>query len=285
MENVVDALKMAAAAMIFVIALSVAIVTYTKEKQAATAVLNKSDMVFYNTENIKVTEDRIVGIETIIPTLYSYFKEGYTILFYKGSYNEAEQTLDGPITPLTLYYSEALPYNLSQSKLLNNKDVSYTAVYNGENYSRAIYGMDTDDEYRRAEFWLNDELHAKEFIKSFINNLSGDSAPKYDMSRQTFSASPNKKENNKLTINFKTDVENGFFRALGGKSLAVATNARFIERTGIYQELSEAYRDEDDTLHTNYSIDSSVVEFSNNETVQNEEGTQKRVIQYILIGN
>ena len=25
--------------------------------------------------------------------------------------------------------------------------------------------------------------------------------------------------------------------------------------------------------------------FSNNETVQNEEGTQKRVIQYILIGN
>ena len=172
MENAVDALKMAAAVLVFIVALSVAILGFTKAREAATAVLSKSDLEYYNTENIKVTEDRIVGIETIIPTLYSY---------YKGLYNEGEQRIEGNITPVTLYYSEALPSKLAMAKLLNKSDERNQVTYNGTSYSRAIYGFDVDDEDTRQEPWLNDELHAKEFMKSFINNLSGDLAPKYDM--------------------------------------------------------------------------------------------------------
>ena len=292
MENAVDALKMAAAVLVFIVALSVAILGFTKAREAATAVLSKSDLEYYNTENIKVTEDRIVGIETIIPTLYSYYKEGYTLLFYKGLYNEGEQRIEGNITPVTLYYSEALPSKLAMAKLLNKSDERNQVTYNGTSYSRAIYGFDVDDEDTRQEPWLNDELHAKEFMKSFINNLSGDLAPKYDMSRSIFMGSPtNKKLNNKLEMNFNlVDSEDSLIYALiqhdhTVNSLSVATNARFVERTGTYSITAESYRDEEDNIQTNYSVDSSVIEFSNDETIQNEEGTQKRVIQYIYIGN
>ncbi len=292
MENAVDALKMAASVLVFVVALSVAIFAFTKAKQAATAVLSESDLEYYNTDNIKVTENRIVGIETIIPTLYSYYKEGYTVLFYDGrnAFDSSTQELRNgdTITPLTLYYSEALPSKLVLSKLLSTIDKRNEVTYNGANYSRAIYGFDIDDEDTRQEPWLSDEFHAKEFMKSFINNFSGDLAPKYDMSRASFSGSPtNRKSNNKLEMNFNIRESNSLLDALGTSvpSLSMATDARFIERIGTYNETSEEYRDDENNLYVNSSIDSSVITFSNGETIQNEEGVQKRVIQYIFIGN
>lgn len=277
MENASDALKMAVAVFIFVLALSVAIFAFTRTKQAATAILGKSDIEYYDTENIRVSKDRIVGIETVIPTLYSYFKEGYTILFYKGNINDNEE-LVGTITPLTLYYSESSPSLLAKSKMVYNNDNKYTG-----STARAIYGFDVDDENARQEPWLNDEVHAKEFMKSFISNTFINSgAPSYSFRRDKFRYSENDVTNNKLTINFSAG---NFYTTIGASSLAVATNARFLERTGVYTEISEATHNIDNTVVVNSNIDSSVIEFSNNQTIQNNEGTQKRVIQYIYVGN
>lgn len=290
MENASDALKMVAAIFIFVLAISVAMFAFTKARQAATAVLNKSNIDYYNTENIRVSNDRIVGIETIIPTLYSYFKEGYTILFYDGTaaydINTQELREDSTIKPLTLYYSEALPSKLALSKILNKNDTLGQVTYKGVTYQRAIYGFDSNDEHNREEPWRNDDLHAKDFMKSFIRNLPVDSSetPLYPRSKQLFGGSPNKlnQEQHYLTMNFSAG---NFYSTIEADSLALATNARFIERTGIYNQNAESYKDENNRINTNLSVDSSVIEFSNNETIQNNEGTQKRVIQYIYIGN
>ncbi len=276
MENASDAFKMVVAVLIFVVAISVAIFAFTKARQAATTILNRSDIEYYNTENIRISKDRIVGIETVIPTLYSYFKEGYTILFYDGQdafdKNTQEFKEGEPIKPLTLYYSEALPSRLTLSKLLNKRDTRGDVI-------RAIYGFDANDEDTRQEPWLHDEIHSMQFIESFINNTPGISV--YDMSRNKFSGSPNVLDNNKLEMNFK-DCD--FYKTLNVNSLALATNARFVERIGVYNETADI-TNVNNIIVVNYTIDSSLIEFSNNETIENNEGTQKRVIQYIYIGD
>ncbi len=270
MDNATDALKMAAAILIFVGAISLAIFGFTRAQQAATSILKKSDNLdYYNTENIRVSKNRLVGIETVIPTLYSYFKEGYTVLFYTGEADENHELISD-IKPLTLYYSESLPSRLALSTIRNEDDRSFQATYNGKNYSRAIYGVDANDEDTRQEPWLHDELHAKMFMQSLINNTPETST--YDMSRSV-SVNFNKLQNNKLILNF--DNFDGLTRTLGTGSLSRATDALFIERVGIYNFT---------TNEGNTTEDSSVIEFTNNEIIQNEEGTQKRVIQYIYIG-
>ena len=283
MENATDALKMAAAVLIFVGALSLAILGFTKAKQAATAVLEKSDhQQYYSTENIRISNNRLVGIETVIPTLYSYFKEGYTILFYTGDHDENYDLVTN-IKPLTLYYSEALPEDLAQSTMLNEQDTRATANFDADNnnvneiYSRAVYGIDVKDETKRREPWLNDELNAKLFIQSLINNLgpTDPDAPSYDRSRATDIHTPNVLNGTKLFFSF--DGFDGLTTRLGS-SLSRATDALFVERIGAYNTITDYDSDED------LMDDSSVIEFSNNEVIQNDEGVQKRVIQYIYIG-
>lgn len=89
MENAADALKMAGFMLIFVAALSLAMTTLSKAKSAATVIINsnnkRNDYSYLNEEPaypVKGT-NRIVGIETIIPHIYSYTKESYRIEFYK----------------------------------------------------------------------------------------------------------------------------------------------------------------------------------------------------------
>lgn len=277
MENASDALKMAAAVLIFVIALSTAIYGFTKARQAATAILSKSDnLEYYDTENIDVSKNRIVGIETVIPTLYSYFKEGNTILFYTGTLSSNSDRVDN-IRPMTLYYSEALPTRLKLSTMRNESDTLHTTSYNDESgnnvtISRAIYGIDSVDEDSRQEPWLHDEVHAKYFIQSLINNTPEIST--YDFSRGKFTNSPNSLVNNKLTLRYIYPI------ATGNLSLAQMTKARFVERVGNYNAVTTVNNQNSTT-----EADSSVINFSNDETIQNDEGVQKRVVQYIYITN
>ncbi|MBR6504370.1 MAG: hypothetical protein IKT41_01395 [Clostridia bacterium] len=110
MENAVDALKIAFAAMVFTIALTLAISTFSQARETSEALLFVNDKTnYYNydevgeaevvnpgtgveytkyeisktdgTPNINYTDKRIVGIEAIIPTLYRYYKENYTVIF------------------------------------------------------------------------------------------------------------------------------------------------------------------------------------------------------------
>ena len=83
MENAVEALKMAAAVLTFVLALGIGMSSFSQAKQTAEIVLSYVDREF-STQYVQDlgTTERIVGKETIIPTIYRAYKEYYKIYFY-----------------------------------------------------------------------------------------------------------------------------------------------------------------------------------------------------------
>ena len=87
MENAVDALKIAAAVLIFVLALSVSITAFSEARIASTTLLDYNDREFFLGESDyynSTTKKRTVGIETIIPAIYkAYSDESYKIVFLK----------------------------------------------------------------------------------------------------------------------------------------------------------------------------------------------------------
>lgn len=88
MEDAVDALKMSASVMAFVIALAIVFSMFSQARAVSDYVLNRTDNTFYDTyidPNESYTgEGRIVGLETVIPTLYRYYREKYYIAVKNG---------------------------------------------------------------------------------------------------------------------------------------------------------------------------------------------------------
>ena len=88
-DNVADALKMAGSVLLFVLGLSIVFLAYSDARQAIDAVLSHSDResyvieedarYYYLQKNAKTS--RVVGKETIIPTIYRAYKENYKIVF------------------------------------------------------------------------------------------------------------------------------------------------------------------------------------------------------------
>lgn len=88
MENAFDALKMAFAVIVFVIALAIAFSLLTQANATAQQIFFGMDKVTYlDHERVEgLAEHRIVGLETIIPTIYRYSVEncGVTIIDKDG---------------------------------------------------------------------------------------------------------------------------------------------------------------------------------------------------------
>lgn len=157
MENATDALKMAFAVMIFVIALTVSIVMFSQLNQTSKLVLSGSDSTkFYEYEEATDERNRIVGLETIIPTLYKYYKENYTVLF-----------LESNGEPLKLYETQQKDKtiwggdNITREKLI-------AKYYNGiDTYN--ICTFDVDEETIRHEPWTGSPTDYKKNIDAFLN--------------------------------------------------------------------------------------------------------------------
>lgn len=89
MENAVEALKMAGSVLLFVLALSVAILAFSQTREAIDTVLKYSDREYWTIEDDKrfyyladgSDTERYVGLETIIPTIYRAYNESYKIIF------------------------------------------------------------------------------------------------------------------------------------------------------------------------------------------------------------
>lgn len=85
MENAAEALKMAGAVLLFMIALTVSIVAFGQARQTADTVMINMDretayidgQLYYKLEGTT----RKVGLETIIPTLKRVFNEAYEVEF------------------------------------------------------------------------------------------------------------------------------------------------------------------------------------------------------------
>lgn len=85
MENAVDALKIAFGIIVFVIALALAISVIGQARATSDVIFHMNDKTeFYDyVENGDVdAEDRVVGINTIIPTIHRYAKEQFAVSIY-----------------------------------------------------------------------------------------------------------------------------------------------------------------------------------------------------------
>lgn len=84
MENAADALQMAAFVLIFVLALSISINAFGEARQTSQVLLDYRDREYdytYIEANNPDETKRIVGAETIIPSIYKAYKENYKIVF------------------------------------------------------------------------------------------------------------------------------------------------------------------------------------------------------------
>lgn len=151
MENAVDALKMAFAVIVFVLALSISINMFSRARETADVVLHSSDITEYMEyqEAVQGTESRIVGLETIVPTLYKYYKENYTIIFRdkNGDY-------------LNIYETKTIPSLWSKGYV--NK------YYDNESDKEKVCAFDVDDETKRHEPWTGSNEEYKKNIDAFL---------------------------------------------------------------------------------------------------------------------
>lgn len=176
MENATDALKIAFAVIIFVLALTIAIYMFSELNQVSKIVLSSSDITNFYEYEIVENQTRNVGLETIIPTLYKYYKENYTVLFLQK---------DGK--PLELYNSQTerrlwgggvdLETEINSNagviaKYYTNNKNSYTNFYkNWDNLydKRAVCAFDVDEETTRHEPWTGSESDFNKNLDCFFN--------------------------------------------------------------------------------------------------------------------
>lgn len=297
MENASDALKMAAAMFIFVLALSGTIYAFTKAREASASIMGKTDTdkIYYISDDLHF--EKIVGVDTVIANIYSYFQTQDTILFYTGNYNGSSgQVTD--IKPMILYYTEASEVtNYNGDSYLNK---SYLRVDNSGNplnpnkdedkskNSRGIYGLDLNDENTRSERWTESDEKKKQFIDALVYRRW---SPKFAYSLYSYNGSYNKITDNHDGNRY---IQIGFHYKFEGDKPLINVNKKFIERTGEYnykaiydnktqaEDLDQGFTYGEEK-YVNSTQDQSIILFDNDESIENTEGNHKRIIQYICI--
>lgn len=165
MENATHALIMAFSVMVLIIALTVSIVAFNSVKQTADIILyTKDETNYYEYQGTrgKQAENRIVGLETVIPTLYKYYKENYTVVFKRGNYNETTGEI-----------SNWEYYPIYTTKANRNWQSSYETLmkdkYEIENPNNEIFSFDLDEETLRHEPWTGSNDRIKNNLDCFLS--------------------------------------------------------------------------------------------------------------------
>ena len=283
MENAVDALKMGFAVLVFISALSLAIFSFTRVRETSAQITQEADIQEYYQQlslgdtgvaSNNALSSRIVGVETIIPTLYRYYKENYTILFYVGyNYNRENGTFSN-IEPMPIYYTETSKPYLEESTLtVPTKD-------------RAIYGFDIQDEQVRREPWSANQETSYKFIESFVNGLKTEKY--YTSKTSSYNAGKNLFDNDNNGLGPYYQINFNFHNAGYSNGGLLGKDYEFVERYGEYnyENISNS-TEENENLVQYYNILSNVTSsvdiYDNDEVIENNRGTTKRVIQYIYI--
>lgn len=156
MENAIDALKIAAGVLMFVLALTISISCFSQANESVTAIVKMNDNEFKIAfDNIQPSNNltRIVGIETILPTMYNaYEKSESFVIYFKDS--------DG--NPMPIYYKTNGSNEREKDAL--NEDI--TVDYIGtrlENY---------DDYVKHLDMILAGKDNYKIVDEDFVNKYS-----------------------------------------------------------------------------------------------------------------
>ena len=257
MENITEALKMAAAILLFVGPLSLNIATFTKIRQTSAAVMENSEKNISFYDNIDYSSEKIVGLETVVTNCYLYYKNYNTILFYKGRLNGNSLVIE---EKMPLYNTESLPVDDDKTGM---KKI---------NSNLLIKNVDGTD------------LKNRDFITSF---LKAEKTEWYSWSRTALNTS-NIVSDHKLSISFLyTNYTNGrnFYTENSN------SNMKFVERIGTYKYNYKNDEENSDTKRSS-NLSTTMQQYVDNDNQvvatleNNEENTQvKKVIQYIYIVN
>ncbi len=336
MENASDALKMAAAMLLFAGALTIAIMVLSRARQSAASIdANKeARKSFHSVESL--SSEKEVGLDTVLTNMYNYYQTQSAILFYVGHKNsDGSVVIDNKVP---LYYTEASD-TLNSSKTNDTEttlDKSTLRINLGLHSiddpqslnmdRRAIYGLDIHDELTRQEPWTLNEEKAKQFIDALVNRKE---TPGYDRSYYSnMNANiaygdgyqinyfkvvghhedvtlKNPNGTNKLVTDYKFHMRFSYdFNKEkpetpnnSATALVNMKDAVFVERIGIYNyeafydveygKDSAGNEDRSHVLNSTFNSttsDSSLIYFDEtNETIENNKGEKKNVIEYIYI--
>lgn len=170
MENVTQAIYMAFAVLVFSLALTMTMTVFSQARATSDAVLFRNDetnFMEYNSDigNLAQDRSRIVGLETVIPTLFKYYKENYTVLFRSTTDPDYAENPEGA-EPLLLYKSQTDQVNWQVDTNLK--------TYSGKLYSNTadvadVFTFDLDEETKRNEPWTGSVNHIKDNLIAFLN--------------------------------------------------------------------------------------------------------------------
>lgn len=169
MENGVEALKIAASMLIFVLAITITISCFTSATQALNRIFDMqngdeyvtdADGNYLNFVNFRFDSGtRKVGVETIIPSIYRAYKENYAIYFYNSDK-----------TAMVLYEKE-------NGDQVNYIDLEKEVYPNAEKAIEAVNNLlyKESDQFRNG---LYQELKDKTFIEKlgeyYMDDVTGE---------------------------------------------------------------------------------------------------------------
>ena len=141
MESAAEALQMAAAVLIFVLALSISINAFGEVRQTSRTILDYKDREYDYTYITSGTTQRQVGLETIIPSIYKAYKENYKIIFDIQNINDKNG----------LYSKKNENDNYDEINYIDlEKEVLGSDKQKEEFIKAIIYGKDSiSDEYKK----------------------------------------------------------------------------------------------------------------------------------------
>lgn len=168
MDDAVQALTMAFAVLVFVMALSISMMLIGQARDTSDELVHYSDLTaFYDNiqleDNGEVAEtERIVGLDTVIPTLYRYYKENFCVKIYDDQ-NNLLQIFDVNIE--TNLRSAIVNTNASSTSTDKEliKDEAYKKVYNDSSKPYCLYGAP----------WLGSTETIKQRVDFFVNGNAG----------------------------------------------------------------------------------------------------------------
>lgn len=152
MENATEALKMAGGVLIFVLALSICINAFTNTRQGIDNLVLYSDREFLTTyvEQNKGTK-RIVGSESIVPTIYRAYKENIKINF---QFSENQESDIEPLYTVSSYGSveDQKIYSIDLDNQVHGSEKQrefflYNILF-GTGIRGKMYSNDKYDEYK-----------------------------------------------------------------------------------------------------------------------------------------
>ena len=176
MENVADALKMAADFLVFITALDIGITSFSQARSTAQILLNYTDRE-YETQYVESTSttNRVVGAETIIPTIYRAYKENYKIMFYNSDDNNDKMELfkkgEQPINYIDLGSDSKILSLADDAKkddfimvLLYGNKAKVTTVTTGEDFRKK---MKNEQGINLPEDGIYGKIKSSKFIERF----------------------------------------------------------------------------------------------------------------------